>query len=408
MIGLITTLVISLIILVIIGITLSYVHTTMILDDMLSSRDLEYNYMRDEQEIKQISVLGQSNTVPASAGPVSAGPVSAVPASVVPASADTADGDIFSVTSDGKLVVDENNIIEGFATAIMRYSSPLDTSNGEKCSVFPDTCQYISTDMLILNVDNEFFSSYKSPVKDGGESLVTQCLKEFESTGSTSCDYVHFGSLSSKEQLDTINKIIDDIYNLTETSFTLFKNSGDPIYLFDWELTEDGDMVSPQIPKNDRDTATLYRFHIVLVAIILAIKYRNEGKPKPSFNDIGDWSSNSDNLKKFMELGMKIRNGESSIYNHAYYIKMNEILSKENCALAKNALVDIHNSDTYEGKAYAPASFDRYQEFTMLPMFKDWNTRFCTDGEDSLNDFITSYTDKYGLPSGKNTKTKIE
>jgi hypothetical protein len=36
----------------------------------------------------------------------------------------------------------------------------------------------------------------------------------------------------------------------------------------------------------------------------------------------------------------------------------------------------------------------------MLPMFKDWNARFCTDGEDSLNDFITSYTDKYGLPSG--------
>lgn len=307
---------------------------------------------------------------------------------------DSPTGDIFYINDHGRLLL-QKNTIESFITLLNHDVSPF---NKEKCSVFPNSCQYrtmgMASDISLVKVDYELYSSYQNKDRIDLKSINDKCLQEQLSSQNNRCSYIQFGHLSISEQLKTVNNIIDEIYELTDVDFELF-STGNGQFTADWELTEDGRLLSPSLPDK-YEYIDVNVFHIVGIAYILGIKYRKEGKQKPSFTYIGDWSINGDKLRKYSE-SQNYKNGWDN-YNHSYALKLDAIFSREDCEYAKNEFNEIHEEATYDGKPYDKNHLfnEIYIDYERYPMkrmglINAWNDHFCSEDENSLNDFIDKY-----------------
>ena len=168
------------------------------------------------------------------------------------------------------------------------YNAEHQTSVEQVCSKLPHLCRIeIPSDMLVFIDKNGSVRETDMPI-----DFLANCMTQ--ATADTDCVYGIFGNMAPDYQLEFVNKMIQDVYDMDESTFARLRNMITKDYK-ETSITSDNKVKLVTFGGLER-VLSANETHIILLAVYLSMLSRDQGLPMPTFDNIGDTDTQKNNL----------------------------------------------------------------------------------------------------------------
>ena len=260
------------------------------------------------------------------------------------------------------------------------YRSEYQSNITRVCNKAPHLCRAeVPSDMLVFIDKNGTLRETDMPI-----DFFANCMTQ--ATADTDCIYGVFGNMVPEQQLEFVNNMIQDVYDMDESSFQTMRNMITRDYK---EAIVTQDNTVKLVTKGGVERVlSANETHIVLLAVYLGLLSRDQGLPMPTFDDIGDTNAQKNNLF--------VPRTNQALDAHVLSI----ISNNPTCDDVDDQLFDAYDAGSYNGAPITPLDEDpRIKNY-----LRNWheNNTDCTLDKLVQIGFTSPYNRKYddGPPPG--------